>query len=227
MSTPFRFDEHLSAALFGKARRAILALLFGHPDESFYLRQVIRAAGTGQGAVQRELKRLSEAGVIKRVVRGRQVFYQANRQCAVFDELLGLVAKTIGAAEILRAALAPMADRVLIALIHGSFARGEQRQGSDVDLLVVGKVTFAEVVSALGPSQEKICREINPLVYPPAEFKKKMRLGHHLLQNIVGGPKIFLIGDDRDLARMAEKWLARGTQDTRSRDRRLITRGRP
>ena len=90
MGTDVR-DEKISSALFGKTRRAVLALLYGHADESFYVRQIVRAVGVGLGAVQRELKRLSEAGLIERVGRGRQVYFQANRQCPVFAELHGLI----------------------------------------------------------------------------------------------------------------------------------------
>ena len=207
MSTsPYR--DNVSQTLFGKTRRAVLSLLYSHVDETFYLRQIVRAAGVGLGAVQRELKQLSDAGIIQRIVRGRQVYYQANPQCPVFVELKALLIKTVGIAGIVQAALAPLADRIRIAAIYGSIARSEEQRGSDVDLLVVGKVTFAEIVSSLSEAQKTIGREINPTVYPPAEFRSKLVAGHHFLNTVLRGPMFFLIGDKRELARLAKKPLA-------------------
>ena len=202
------YKEDISQTLFGKTRRAVLSLLYSHVDEAFYLRQIVRAAGVGLGAVQRELKLLSDAGIIQRIVRGRQVYYQANPQCPVFRELKALVIKTVGIAAIVQAALAPLADRIRIAGIYGSIARSEEHRGSDVDLLVVGKVTFAEIVSALDQAQKTINREINPTVYPVDEFQSKLSAGHHFLSTIVEKPMFFLFGDKRELARLAKKRLA-------------------
>jgi predicted nucleotidyltransferase len=202
------YKEDISQTLFGKTRRAVLSLLYSHVDEAFYLRQIVRVAGVGLGAVQRELKLLSDAGIIQRIVRGRQVYYQANPQCPVFGELKALVIKTVGIAAIVQAALAPLADRIRIAGIYGSIARSEEHRGSDVDLLVVGKVTFAEIVSALDQAQKTINREINPTVYPVDEFQSKLSAGHHFLSTIVEKPMFFLFGDKRELARLAKKRLA-------------------
>jgi len=202
------YKENISQTLFGKTRRAVLSLLYSHVDEAFYLRQIVRVAGVGLGAVQRELKLLSDAEIIQRIVRGRQVYYQANPQCPVFGELKALVIKTVGIAAIVQAALAPLADRIRIAGIYGSIARSEEHRGSDVDLLVVGKVTFAEIVSALDQAQKTINREINPTVYPVDEFQSKLSAGHHFLSTIVEKPMFLLFGDKRELARLAKKRLA-------------------
>ena len=202
------YKEDISQTVFGKTRRAVLSLLYSHVDEAFYLRQIVRVAGVGLGAVQRELKLLSDAGIIQRIVRGRQVYYQANPQCPVFGELKALVIKTVGIAAIVQAALAPLADRIRIAGIYGSIARSEEHRGRDVDLLVVGKVTFAEIVSTLDQAQKTINREINPTVYPVDEFQSKLSAGHHFLSTIVEKPMFFLFGDKRELARLAKKRLA-------------------
>jgi len=122
MSTNF-VDSELSAALFGQIRRAILALLYGHPSQSYYLRQLVRSTGVALGAAQREVQRLSEAGIIRRTVSGHQVFYQANPDCPIFAELKGLMIKTTGVAEVLRAALAPLAAQIRVAFIYGSVAK--------------------------------------------------------------------------------------------------------
>ena len=209
MST-VQYTDSISETLFGKTRRAVLSLLYSHVDDAFYLRQIVRVAGIGVGTVQRELKELSDSGIIQRIVRGRQVYYQANAQCPVFEELKALVTKTVGIGAILETALVPLADRIRVAAIYGSVARSQEQRGSDVDLLVVGKVTFAEIVSALGQAQKTINREINPTVYPPGEFRSKLSAGHHFLNTILGKPLLFLIGDGRKLARLAKKRLERG-----------------
>ncbi len=208
MSTTFA-DSKLSPALFGQTRRAILALLYGHPDQAYYLRQLVRSAGVGLGAAQREVKRLSDAGIIRRTVSGHQVFYQANPDCPVFGELKGLMVKTTGVADVLRAALAPLAAQIQLAFIYGSVARLAQRSGSDVDVMVVGEPTFGEVVSALAGAQETLAREINPSVYSPAEFRSKLKAGHHFLTTVLEGEKVFLIGDEHELARVGAKRLGK------------------
>ncbi len=207
MSTPIETDK-LSASLFGKTRRAILSLLYSHPDEAFYLRQLVRAAGVGLGAVQREVRRLSDAGIIRRMVRGRQVYYQANSHSPVFEELRSLVIKTAGVGDVLRAAMAPVTERINVAFIYGSVARGGEHRGSDLDVLVVGDVTFAEITSALSRAQETLRRDINPTVYPPTEFQSKLAAGQHFLETVLKETKIFLIGDESELARLVGKRLA-------------------
>jgi uncharacterized protein len=208
MGTTFAGSE-LSAALFGQTRRAILALLYGHPDQSYYLRQLVRSAGLGLGAAQREVKRLSSAGIIRRTVLGHQVFYQANPDCPIFGELKGLMVKTTGVADVLRAALAPLAGRVKVAFIYGSVAKLAQRTGSDVDVMVVGEPAFGEVVSSLGSAQEALARDINPTVYSPAEFRSKLKAGHHFLTAVIGAERLFLIGDDHELARLGARRLGK------------------
>jgi len=200
----------IGSALFSKNRRAVLALLFGHPDQTFYLRQIVRACGGGVGAVQRELKQLANAGIIRRTVRDKQVYFQANETCPVFEELKSLVVKTIGVADVLRAALAPLTDRIAIAFVFGSVARAEQKRGSDVDLAVIGNVAFSEVVECLAAAQENLGREVNPVVYSPEEFRSKVAARHHFLVRMLKKTKVFLIGDEDELAGLAAKRLAGG-----------------
>ena len=201
-------DYNLAASLFGKTRLAVLSLLFSHTDEAFYLRQLSRTAGVGLGALQRELQQLSAAGVIRRRMQGRQVYFQANPDCPIFPEIKNLVLKTSGISDVLRSALAPLADRIQVAFIYGSIARGGETRQSDVDILVVGRVKFSEIAAVLRPAQETLRREVNPSVYPPDEFRSKLKENHHFLNTVWKGQKLFLIGDEHELARMAEKRLA-------------------
>lgn len=193
-------DSALSAALWPKARAAIIGLLFGRPDEAFYLREIVERTGLGVGHVQRELKRLTDAGVFERTERGRHVYFQADRDCPIFDELRGIATKTMGAPAVLRDALAPLADRIVAAFIFGSFARGDEHSGSDIDLMVIGDTTFAEVVRAIRPAEAKLDRPINPTVYPVAEFRAKRAAGHHFVNSVMNGEKQFILGDADELA---------------------------
>jgi len=197
--------DRLSAALFSKTRRAILGLLYGHPDEAFYVRQLVRACGGGVGAVQRELRQLAEVGIVRRTTQGNQVYFQADPQCPVYEELRGLITKTAGVGDALRAALAPLADRIKIAFVHGSVAEGREDRQSDVDLVVVGDATFAEVVEAVGPAQDAARREVNPAVYSSEEFRAKVAAGHHFLTRVIRKRKLLLIGDQRELEGLASQ----------------------
>jgi uncharacterized protein len=203
----------LSETLFSRNRRAVLGLLYGHPDQEFYLRKVVRLSRGGHGAIQRELKSLSDAGIIRRTVRDKQVYFQANAECPVFEELKALIVKTAGAADVLQAALAALGDRIQIAMIYGSVARAQQRLDSDVDVLVVGDVAFQEVVAALAEAQSQLAREVNPTVYAREEFRSKLLAGHHFLRSVLKKEKVFLIGDERELERLVEQRLADGARD--------------
>lgn len=201
--TTITVNDHLTETLLGKTRRSILSLLYGHADETFYLRQLVRVTGGGTGAVQRELKALAGAGIIRRIEKGRQVYYQANAQCAVYPELKSLIMKTAGMSDALKQAMLPLSERIRIAFIYGSVAHGSESRESDVDLFVVGDVTLAEVVETLSPIQLTLNREINPTVYPVEEFRAKQAAGHHFIKSVLEGNKVFLIGDENDLAKLA------------------------
>lgn len=199
----------LSAALFGKARRHVLALLYGHADESFYLRQIVRAVNLGQGAIQRELAHLTATGIVLRRRQGNQIYFQANRACPIFSELKALVIKTSGVVEVLRTALANLRDQITVAFVYGSLATGAEKSASDVDLMVIGEVTSGGVARILQDAQTTLAREINPTVYPPDEYRKKIKAGHHFLKSVINEPKLFVIGGERELAGLGQKQLAR------------------
>jgi predicted nucleotidyltransferase len=204
----------------------VLGWLLGHPDEAFYLRQIVRHAGVGQGAVQRELDSLTRAGLIMRSARGRQVYFQANRESPLFSDLQGVFLKTAGMADVLRDALAPVSDHVRVAFVFGSAARSELRAGSDIDLLVVGDVSFESVVHALAEAQVRLGRDVNPTVYPPREFVAKVRSGHHFLTTILAAPHVFVVGGPDELGRMGAKRLADRSPHEPERDTRSAGGGR-
>jgi predicted nucleotidyltransferase len=192
----------LGDLLFGQTRGRVLALLFGHPDETFFVRQIARHAGTSVGTVQRELETLSRLGLIERSVSGRQVYYKANGNHPVFAELSSLIAKTVGVFQLLGAALAPFANRVSLAFVYGSTARRDETAESDVDLMVVGDVTLDEVLTQLAPVERAVGRPINPTVFSVKEFKSKLQNGNHFLRAVMRGEKVFLIGEEDELGKM-------------------------
>lgn len=194
----------LSKVLFGQTRRSVLALLFGHADEQFYLREIARRGGTGIGATQRELGQLTEAGLISRVRRGHQIYYQANRKNPIFSELKSILVKTSGIRDILLEGLTSLEDRIKLAFVFGSIARGEEKASSDVDLMVVGEASFTDVVSALGQIEAKLGREVNPTVYGPREFREKLVAKNHFLSTIAKEKKLFVIGDEREFRRLGQ-----------------------
>lgn len=204
MSTAIR-GQSAVGDLFGRTRSALLSILYGQTDQSFYLRQLLRAVGAGHGAVQRELKHLSDMGLILRRAQGNQILYQANSQSPIFSEIKSLIAKTAGIHDALRSALEPLGTKIQIAFVYGSVAHQKEQGNSDVDLMVLGNVSFSEAVSALGPAQKALGREINPTVFPASEFRSKLAAGNHFLRSVMSEKKIFVLGTENELAELASK----------------------
>src|SRR6266496_5172306 len=203
----------LADLLFGRTRGAILALLYGHADQTFYTRQIAREVDASIGAVQRELENLSKVGLIVRNSLGSQVFYQANRSAPSFKDLQGLVNKTIGIFSVLRSALQPLSKRIVVAFVYGSVAREEETAQSDVDLMIVGKATLDEVLSRLSTVEKGLGRPINPTVYSVEEFKSKLASGNHFLTAVLKGQKEFLLGDEDELRKVGGVRLAKTGAD--------------
>lgn len=220
-------SSRLGQVLFGRTRLQVLAWLFGHPGQAYYLSELKRHTGVGQGALQRELATLTDAGLLERTMRGRHVFFAARADNPIYEELRSILAKTCGAADTVRQALAPLLDRIAVAFIYGSVARGDERAASDLDLAVIGDATFGEVVSALSEAQSRLGRDINPSVFPVAEFQGKIHSGNHFLTSLLSESKIFVVGDEHELARLAAQRLADGAQVERKRGARPIRRRRP
>ena len=195
----------LAKLLGSRLRSKIIGWMFSHPDEIYFGRQLEEILKEDSTNISRELIRLAKMGILTCETKGRQKHYQANKNCPVFAELKGLVLKTAGLADVLREALGSLSKKIKVAFVYGSFAANSAKADSDVDLMVIGKCTFAEVVEALMPGQAKLGREVNPSVYPVDEFQKKIAAEHHFLKTVLGEKKIFLIGDEDELARLAEK----------------------
>ena len=187
----------LGVLLLGRTRLSILSLLLPQPSRRLYLREIVRITGAGQGGVQRELEKLTRAGILTKTREGNLTYYGANRSNPVFEELRGLVEKTAGIAGSLRAALLPLADSIDHAFLYGSMARGDDRSESDIDLMVIGDVPFLGVVSAVSALQETLGREVNPTVFTLKEFRRRIEEGDHFLTRVMREERTDLIGGDR------------------------------
>lgn len=196
VETPFG----IGSALFTKTQRQVLGLLFGHPDRSWYINEIVRKAGVGIGTVQRELEKLTSAGLLTVRKVGNQKHYQANTGSPVFQELRGIVLKTFGVADELRRALESVAAKITVAFVYGSVARGADTAASDIDLMIVsGQLSYPEVISAIAEAETRLGRAVNPTLYSPAEISRKLAEDNSFLKRVAGQEKIFLIGSDDDL----------------------------
>lgn len=172
------------------------------------MREVARRTETAAGAVQRELKALERVGILRRRARGNQVLYRANRASPIFPELHSLVLKTCGLVDVLRDALRPLGDRIVLAFVFGSLAAGRATGHSDVDLFVVGAVDFGEVADALHGVEETLGREVNSVVEAVHEYERRVREEDHFVTALLKEPKLFVLGDPDDLDRLAAKRVA-------------------
>lgn len=194
--------DALADVLFGQTHGGILGLLYGHPDQSFYVRQIARQVGISVGTVQRELEKLAQVGLIVRSESGNQVFYQANPNSPVFPEIRALVAKTVGAFRVLRSALEPLSKQIAVAFVYGSMARQEEKAESDIDLMMVGEVSLDDVLAHLSGVESILARPVNPTVYTADEFRLKITSGNYFLNAVLQGKIVFLFGDEDELGKM-------------------------
>lgn len=185
--------------MFNAYRRQVLGLLLLRPHERLHVREIARLTGVPVGSLHRELKLLAEAGILLREPMGNQVRYYANAACPIFSELAEIFRKTAGLADLLREALAPIADRIDAAFVFGSMAANAATPGSDIDVFVIGAVTFEQVVVALGTLRERLGRELNPVVMRREEFEALRRKKDRFVLRVTAEPKLFVIGSDDDL----------------------------
>lgn len=188
-------------ALFTKVQQRVLAVLFGNPGRSFYANELIERAESGTGAVQRELARLEAAGLVTVRRVGNQKHFQANAAAPVYAELRGLVLKTSGLVDVLRAALLPLAGRIETAFVYGSVAKQQDTAASDIDLMVVSEdLSYADLFKALEEAAGSLGRTINPVVYSRKELDKRMRSDNAFVKRVWSQPRLQVIGEAHELA---------------------------
>lgn len=185
----------LSDALFSATQQKVLGLLYGKPDRSFYANEISRWAQVGKGGLMRELERLHNAGILSMTRQGNQTHYQANPECPIYSELLGIVRKTFGIAEQLRTALVPLTEQLVWAFIYGSVAKGSEHSGSDIDLMLIGEdLSYSDLMERLLPVEEQLGRTINPTLYTLPDWQAKKAAGNSFVIRVEQQDKIDLIG---------------------------------
>lgn len=186
-----------SNTLFSGVQQRVLGLIFGNPDRSFHQNELVRLTSSGSGAIQREIKRLEESGLITTTEYGNQKRYQANQNAPIYAELRGIVVKTFGIADQLRQALLSLSDAIRAAFIYGSIAKASEKASSDIDVMVIAdNVSYPEIFNSLSPLEVTLGRKINPNIYTAEEFERKVMEENAFLTRVLLQPKIYLIGSD-------------------------------
>lgn len=192
----------LSDALFSNVQKRVLALVFGRPERSFYMSEIVRTVRSGTGAVERELSRLERSGIVCVERIGNQKHFRANRASPIYGELYSLVQKTVGLNEPLRQSLEPYADRIRSAFVYGSVAKQSDAAGSDIDLMVIGEgVGYSELYSVLQDAESRLGRPINPTILETGEWRRKRAQKNSFIEKIARQQKVFIFGSEADLAR--------------------------
>lgn len=194
----------LSDVLFGEYRKRILGLLLLHPEETYHVRELARLTNTSAGTLHKELSKLSDAGILQSKKVGNQQRYSANVQCPIFEELASIFRKTSGLADVIANALSSMKSHIKFAIVFGSVARGEEQANSDVDVMVIGDISFGDVVGLLHESQATLKREINPIVYSVDSFKSRVEKNDSFIQEVLIKPKLFIVGSEHELRKFTE-----------------------
>lgn len=190
----------LGSLLFGEYRQRTLGLLLLNPETSYHVRELARLTNTSAGTLHKELTNLTAGGILVRKKIGNQVHYSANIHCPIFDELSSILRKTSGLAEVLAKALVNLEAKIDVAFVFGSVARGDQQVNSDVDIMLVGDLSFAEAVQSLHPAQTILQREINPVVYSQEEFSRRVKNNDSFIKEVLAKPKLFIIGEENELS---------------------------
>lgn len=199
-------------ALFPATRQAVLGTLLLHPEQRWYVRSLARHLALPPSSIQPELTALAEAGILKREVEGRQVYFQADQECPVFQDLQQLLVKTAGLVDVLRFALEPLRERIALAFVYGSLAKGTAvRSTSDVDLMVIGEdVGLSDVAPLLQEPQRLLAREVHPTVLTPDELCRKADEQHPFIRGVLDGEKLFVVGTQDELDAFSHRAPPRG-----------------
>ena len=187
----------IADALFTKTQQRVLATLFGKPDQSFYLNEIVRLANIGKGTVKRELERMTAAGLltIKRI--GNQNHYQANPDSPIYSELLGITRKTFGIADVIKTALLPLDAQIEQAFIYGSVAKQQDTASSDIDLMVISDtLPYATLMTALIEAEPTVGRPINPTIYTAQQIRDKLHGNNAFITRVLAQPKLWIKGEN-------------------------------
>jgi len=178
-----------------------MAVLLVDPDRSWYGRDLARHLKLAPSTLQRDLKRLERGGLVRAWRNGNRVYYQAQAESPIYPELRSLLVKTVGLVDVVREELLPLREKIRVAAIYGSIAAGTARTESDVDLLIVGDVDFADLTAVVAKVSSRLLRPVNPMLYSEEEFRRKASAkdGNHFVKSILAKPMLFVIGTRSDL----------------------------
>jgi predicted nucleotidyltransferase len=190
-------------ALISKTTQGVLASTVLHPQRWWYLSDLAKHLARTASSLQRPLAALVSAGILRRRKDGNRVYFQADSDCPFLAELQGIIAKTVGLADVLRAALSQFYSRIIVAFVHGSVAKALERARSDVDLIIVGDIGLSELSPILEEAENRLSRQVNASIYTPREFAKKIDAKNHFLCTVLEREKLFLVGNKDDLERIA------------------------
>ncbi len=195
----------LANALFSRVQLRVLGLFFGQPDRTYKITEVIQLAGSGRGAVQRALKKLTAARILNAKIHGTHKHYQANRESPIFAELHGLILKTVGLVEPLRNALNPYRQEINVAFVYGSAAKGTDTAMSDIDLMIIGReLGYSEIFGTLQKAESTLLRQVNPNLMTPEEWKQRIADQNSFVRTLQQQPKLFVIGTENELEGIGE-----------------------
>jgi len=186
-----------------RVRVEILSAFLMNPERELYLREVARLTGEDYKNVSMELRNLREIGLVSSRNEGNLKYFSLNKEFVIYEELKSIFMKTKGAVGILREAVSTKRD-IDYAFIYGSFATGEERAESDIDLMVIGRISLEEVLALIRGPEEKLSREINVSLYDLQEIRKRVKDHDPFIMEVLGGSKIMLIGDENELRRIIE-----------------------
>jgi predicted nucleotidyltransferase len=192
--------KSLISVLFPKTRRAVLATTLMHPERWWFLADLARHIGVRPSSLQREMDALVEVGILLRRQEGKQVYFKPDPNCPILCELQGIMTKTLGLVDVLQNALGPFKRSIKTAFVYGSMARSEELSESDVDLMIVGTVSLADLSPALQEAEERLARQVNPTLFSPEEFARKVKQGHHFLKTVLRDDRLFILGSQDELA---------------------------
>jgi uncharacterized protein len=192
--------NRLAELLSSRARAEIFRLLFSGTGEELHVREIERRSGLNDSTLRQELRKLVRLELVQSRRDSNRVYYRAKTESPLYPEIRNLVLKTSGLSDVLKSAL--MDKRIRVAFVFGSIARGEEKAGSDVDLMVIGQLGLRDLSRLLSGIEEKIGREVNPHVLREEEFRKRLRAKEHFVSSVMETPKIFVIGSQRELEAM-------------------------
>ena len=192
--------NRLAELLSSRARAEIFRLLLSGTGEELHVREIERRSGLNDSTLRQELRKLVRLDLVQSRRDSNRVYYRAKTESPLYPEIRNLVLKTSGLSDVLKSALTD--KRIGLAFVFGSIARGEEKAGSDVDLMVIGQLGLRDLSRLLSGIEEKIGREVNPHVLREEEFRKRIRAKEHFVSSVMETPKIFIIGSERELEAM-------------------------